>query len=280
MTEEKVRFIQRTNSTNSWILYNPILRKGEIGIEETNTGLYLIKIGDGETPWNNLPYAEPYTDKTLSLHDYAADAWAVGARIGYVENLIKGEISSRLISSFAPNTELIPLGQTTSVTLSWIYTDDSQISAQYINNELVNINLRSKTYSLSSTQTFTLRAVDINGNEVTAICAVIACAAVYYGVATEPQSYTSQFVTSLTSKTNNNTEDYIEVNATTDKYIYYCAPTRYGTKQAEFNNILGGLGEVGTCSITNGTSTESYTIYRSNYPSLGQTKLKIIGGTV
>ena len=43
MVEERSRFINRTNPTNSWVTYNPVLRKGEIGIEETVSGLFLIK---------------------------------------------------------------------------------------------------------------------------------------------------------------------------------------------------------------------------------------------
>lgn len=37
-----------------WETVNPTLAEGEIGVE-TNTGL--IKIGNGTTPWNSLPYA-------------------------------------------------------------------------------------------------------------------------------------------------------------------------------------------------------------------------------
>jgi hypothetical protein len=48
------RILHRYNESNYWADLNPVLGKGEIGIEsDTN----LSKIGDGSTQWNDLPYA-------------------------------------------------------------------------------------------------------------------------------------------------------------------------------------------------------------------------------
>ena len=48
------RILHRYNESNYWAELNPVLGKGEIGIEsDTN----LSKIGDGSTHWNDLPYA-------------------------------------------------------------------------------------------------------------------------------------------------------------------------------------------------------------------------------
>lgn len=44
--------LRRDDSAN-WALNNPILLSGEIGYETNTT---YIKIGDGTTPWNDLPY--------------------------------------------------------------------------------------------------------------------------------------------------------------------------------------------------------------------------------
>lgn len=42
------------HTAQEWSLYNPVLAKGEIGVEsDTN----LFKIGDGASSWNNLGYA-------------------------------------------------------------------------------------------------------------------------------------------------------------------------------------------------------------------------------
>ena len=47
----KVRL--RTDSAVNWLNANPILLKGEIGIEED---MGRIKIGNGKSPWAVLPY--------------------------------------------------------------------------------------------------------------------------------------------------------------------------------------------------------------------------------
>lgn len=51
----------RRGTLNDWSLSNPILSEGEIGLEypETGpgTGISKIKIGDGVTPYVNLPYS-------------------------------------------------------------------------------------------------------------------------------------------------------------------------------------------------------------------------------
>jgi hypothetical protein len=43
----------RRDPSNKWVVNNPILLNGEFGYENDTT---LMKIGDGATPWNYLPY--------------------------------------------------------------------------------------------------------------------------------------------------------------------------------------------------------------------------------
>lgn len=59
--------IQFRNGTRSeWRTSNPILAKGEMGLE-TDTKLY--KIGDGFTPWNSINYATPsYSFSPFFIH--------------------------------------------------------------------------------------------------------------------------------------------------------------------------------------------------------------------
>ncbi len=50
------RFGLRHDTANNWQNKNPILLKGEIGIVSDITDENWIKIGDGTTAWNSLPY--------------------------------------------------------------------------------------------------------------------------------------------------------------------------------------------------------------------------------
>jgi hypothetical protein len=54
LTTVNAKMKQRTDSAANWTSDNPILLKGEMGVE-TDTGL--CKFGDGSTAWNDLSYA-------------------------------------------------------------------------------------------------------------------------------------------------------------------------------------------------------------------------------
>ena len=283
MIEERARFIQRSNPTNSWVTYNPILRKGEIGIEETTDGRRLMKIGDGQTPWNNLPYAEPYTDKTLSLHDYAADAWAVGARVSDLESrVIVLENPKVEISTFSCAPSSFQLGNTiTSVVLIWNYTNEEEVISQSINGVSIPIADRAYTFSdqsITDTTSFTLTCIDTNNHSISKTVYLTALPIIVYGAATIPSEYDSTFLNSLSSQLYDGTDTSVTINAATNKYSFICYPLRYGVKHFLFNNLEGGFAYQDTISYTNSYGyTESYYIYRSDYPSLGQIKIKIRG---
>lgn len=56
-----VKIRPRRGTVNQWESLNPILDKGEIGLEYSNEGISAgnikLKVGDGTTAWNSLPYS-------------------------------------------------------------------------------------------------------------------------------------------------------------------------------------------------------------------------------
>jgi len=64
MTEIFARTFQRTASAAAWASVNPILGKGEIGIDETNNQ---ARVGDGATPWLKLPPVGATADQIAAL---------------------------------------------------------------------------------------------------------------------------------------------------------------------------------------------------------------------
>lgn len=53
----KTRIVLRNDSTSMWLVSkDQVLLKGEVGIEFLNNGKAKMKIGDGETTWENLAY--------------------------------------------------------------------------------------------------------------------------------------------------------------------------------------------------------------------------------
>lgn len=58
----------RNDTANNWRIKNPILSKGEMGVE---IDTYKIKIGNGITYWNNLPYVGGDVGSDLDTSNFA-----------------------------------------------------------------------------------------------------------------------------------------------------------------------------------------------------------------
>ena len=55
--EINARIQLRYDSSSNWSTSNPVLLRGELGIESDTR---LIRIGDGSTNWNNLSYINDF----------------------------------------------------------------------------------------------------------------------------------------------------------------------------------------------------------------------------
>lgn len=56
MKEPITRIILKSDTTKNWNKANPVLLKGELGIENCSTGITKMKIGDGRLKWKDLKY--------------------------------------------------------------------------------------------------------------------------------------------------------------------------------------------------------------------------------
>ena len=63
--EKIVTILARGGTTAAWESVNPTPKNREFCVEETADGRRKFKIGDGSTPWNDLPYAT--TDELADL---------------------------------------------------------------------------------------------------------------------------------------------------------------------------------------------------------------------
>ena len=48
----------RRDTKKQWTDFNPVLRLGEIAMEQIDEDTYLYKIGDGKSEWSELPYVD------------------------------------------------------------------------------------------------------------------------------------------------------------------------------------------------------------------------------
>lgn len=74
------RILHRYNEANYWAELNPVLGKGEIGIESDTS---LSKLGDGSTHWNDLAYAGAREED----QKYFFKSLAIAPRDSLAENL-------------------------------------------------------------------------------------------------------------------------------------------------------------------------------------------------
>lgn len=54
--EKQGKSYNRIDTAASWQSVNPVLGAGEFGVEKLSGGKCNLKVGDGVTAWNNLPY--------------------------------------------------------------------------------------------------------------------------------------------------------------------------------------------------------------------------------
>lgn len=67
ITYNDVRILIRNDTTENWASENPILMKGELGIEKLTNGSYMMKVGDGTSQWSSLKYVgSPVEVKTVA----------------------------------------------------------------------------------------------------------------------------------------------------------------------------------------------------------------------
>jgi hypothetical protein len=166
------------------------------------------------------------------------------------------------------------------VTLAWslsksaktIKIDGTQLDASATSHKISGLNI-----TKDSSKTWQLEVTDERDYKATKTTAPFTFAnGVYYGAAAEPAQYDSAFILGLEKVLQNGKVTSISVNAAEDKYIYYALPARYGECSFTVGTFTGGFELVETIEFTNAHGyTEAYNVYRSDYPGLGQTTVKV-----
>ena len=162
------------------------------------------------------------------------------------------------------------LGSSQDLTLNWSYNRD--IKTQKINNDNLDISIRSKSYSnVSTSTTYTLTATSTLDLTTSKSVSITFTNGIYYG-ASSSTNYNSDLIKSLTKELSTNKSRTITVNASSSEYIYYCVPVRLGECSFNVNGFDGGFDNVTTISFTNDFGyTEDYRIYKSAQANLGNT---------
>ncbi len=111
----------RNDTAANWISANPILAKGEIGVEiDTNK----MKIGLGTTPWNDLSYTGIDPEELVPLvsytHTQGADAtvWTIEHNLGFYPSVNVFMSSGDVVEGAIEHQDTNTLTVTFSVAIS------------------------------------------------------------------------------------------------------------------------------------------------------------------
>lgn len=191
------------------------------------------------------------------------------AQLSRLENQVNPFTATLSISK-----SIAELGSSQDLTLNWSYNRD--IKAQKINNDNLDISIRSKSYSnVSTSTTYTLTATSTLDLTTSKSVSITFTNGIYYG-ASSSTNYNSDLIKSLTKELSTNKSRTITVNASSSEYIYYCVPARLGECSFNVNGFEGGFDKVATVSFTNDFNyTENYFIYKSTNSNLGNTTVVV-----
>lgn len=192
-----------------------------------------------------------------------------------LDDLMYNEIS---VSSFTNSVGFAEIGSTVnSVTLTWklnktpksVTLDDVAQSAS------TEGSVTKTSLGLKANKTWTLKATDDRDATATKTTSVSFVNGVYYGVAAAG-AMNSAFILGLTRVLRSNKLPSFTVNASSDQYIYYCVPTRYGTCSFSVGGFSGGFTLATTTEFTNASGyTEQYYVYKSDNAGLGNTTVNV-----
>ena len=169
----------------------------------------------------------------------------------------------------------------TGAVLSWTYNTDKNPASLTLNEESVDIGLKTKTIEevLEETTTFTLKAVDSFGNSSTKETTLNFVNAIYYNSAEIPSEYNSDFIKSLGTRALS-TEKAMSLtfNVPDGQYMYICTPDANGDYNFNIGGFDGGFGgaPVAKVEFTNEFGhTEMYRIYKSDNTNLAAVTVRL-----
>jgi len=111
----------RNDTAANWVAANPILSRGEIGIEiDTNK----MKIGNGTNSWNDVAYTGVDAAELLPLISYnhsqgvASDTWSINHNLGFYPSVTVFDSAANEVEGAIVHNDLNNLTITFSAAIS------------------------------------------------------------------------------------------------------------------------------------------------------------------
>ena len=226
-----------------------------------------IRTKSGDTPidynaLDNLPDNTALEERVASLEEDMADLLYEAIHISVFKHSCgtreRGEIVESVSLTWTINKT------PTVLTLDGVAIEDLTATGSNLSGLSVGWDTGTK---------WTLKATDERGVVSTATTSIVFHNGVYWGGASEPDTYDSAFILDLENsggKVLGSPVRTFSATAGEGEYIYYAYPARYKALNFWVNGFKGGFTLVKTLSFTNSHGySESYYIYRSDNPNLG-----------
>ncbi len=127
----------RRDTEANWSSANPILAKGEFGVDLTNKK---FKIGDGITAWNDLSYNESAGDMLKSVYDptnVAGDAFSMDNMVETTDKKIFTSSERSKLDGIEPGANNYSLPNDVVIDSSYVHTDNNYTTTE--KNKLAGI---------------------------------------------------------------------------------------------------------------------------------------------
>ena len=188
--------------------------------------------------------------------------------------LYKSPTVTSLTTTYSGGTTLEMGTVLSSVTFNWAY--NKNITSQAFANVSLDTNVRIYTYTKGIFNTTTLNLTASDGkNSCSRSITFTYANRIFYGVS-NTSTYNVALLRSLSNTLSNSKARSFTVNAGSNQHIFYAVPTRLGGCKFAVHGFEGGFEKVATISYTNSqTYTESYDIYKSDNPNLGNTTVVV-----
>ena len=188
--------------------------------------------------------------------------------------LYKSPTVTSLTTTYSGGTTLEMGTVLSSVTFNWAY--NKNITSQAFANVSLDTNVRTYTYTRGIFNTTTLNLTASDGkNSCSRSITFTYANRIFYGVS-NTSTYNVALLRSLSNTLSNSKARSFTVNAGSNQHIFYAVPTRLGGCKFAVHGFEGGFQKVATISYTNSqTYTESYDIYKSDNPNLGNTTVVV-----
>lgn len=183
------------------------------------------------------------------------------------------EYEAPQITSFTNDKNTLQKGAViTEITFNWNVNKDMK-SVMLDEEAITPPTLKTKTLTeqnITDNKTWTLKVTDEKDAVATKTTSVKFYNGVYYGTTTAPDTYDKTFVESLTKTLQPNKVKTFTDTANEGEYFFYAVPTAYGEVKFNVGGFDGGFTKVSTFDFENSDGyTESYDVYKSDNPNLG-----------